>query len=161
MMTLKNLSNLVQWRNFLVVQWLRFHTPNLGDLGTILGQRTLQIPHAAKKKKDPEHHIYRSRMTQRLKRPRRQLRPSAIKQQLHRWLGVKESACQCRGHGFNPRIRKIPWRRTGNPLQYSCLENPMDRGAWRAIQSMGSGSWTHLSMHTPSNKYFFKVSWKQ
>ena len=86
-----------------------------------------------KKKKDPEHHNYRSRMTQRLKRPRRQLRPSAIKQQLHRWLGVKESACQCRGHGFNPRIRKIPWRRTGNPLQYSCLENPMDRGAWRAI----------------------------
>ena len=26
----------------------------------------------------------------------------------------------------------------GNRLQYSCLENPMDRGAWRAIQSMGS-----------------------
>ena len=26
----------------------------------------------------------------------------------------------------------------GNPLQYSCLENPMDRGAWRAIQFMGS-----------------------
>ena len=86
-----------------------------------------------KKKKDPEHHNYRSRMTQRLKRPRRPLRPSAIKQQLHRWLGVKEYACQCRRHGFNPRIRKIPWRRIGNPLQYSCLENPMDRGAWRAI----------------------------
>ena len=26
----------------------------------------------------------------------------------------------------------------GNPLQYSCLENPMDRGGWQAIQSMGS-----------------------
>ena len=26
----------------------------------------------------------------------------------------------------------------GNPLQYSCLENPMDRGAWWAIQSVGS-----------------------
>ena len=25
----------------------------------------------------------------------------------------------------------------GNPLQYSCLENPMDRGVWQAIQSMG------------------------
>jgi len=25
----------------------------------------------------------------------------------------------------------------GNPLQYSCLENPMDRGAWRATQSVG------------------------
>ena len=27
--------------------------------------------------------------------------------------------------------------RHGNPLQYSCLENPMDRGAWQAIQSIG------------------------
>ena len=27
---------------------------------------------------------------------------------------------------------KMPWRRHGNPLQYSCLENPMDRGAWWA-----------------------------
>ena len=27
---------------------------------------------------------------------------------------------------------KIPWRRKGNPLQSSCLENPMDRGAWPA-----------------------------
>ena len=26
----------------------------------------------------------------------------------------------------------------GHPLQYSCLENPMDRGAWQAIQSIGS-----------------------
>ena len=28
----------------------------------------------------------------------------------------------------------------GNPFQYSCLENPMDKGAWQAIQSMGSQS---------------------
>ena len=27
---------------------------------------------------------------------------------------------------------KLPWRRNGNPLQYSCLENPMDKGAWQA-----------------------------
>ena len=26
----------------------------------------------------------------------------------------------------------------GNPLQYSCLRSPMDKGAWQAIQSMGS-----------------------
>ena len=26
------------------------------------------------------------------------------------WLSGKESACQCRRHGFNPWIRKIPWR---------------------------------------------------
>ena len=35
-------------------------------------------------------------------------------------------------------VRKIPHGiGNGNPLQYSCLENPMDRGAWR-LQCMGS-----------------------
>ena len=38
----------------------------------------------------------------------------------------------CRRHGFYPWVRKIPWKRKQNPLQYSCLENPMDRGAWWA-----------------------------
>ena len=33
-------------------------------------------------------------------------------------------------------VRKIPWRRNGNPLQHSCLGNPMDKGAWQAT-SMG------------------------
>ena len=30
-------------------------------------------------------------------------------------------------------VRKIPWRRKCNPLQYPCLENPRERRAWRAI----------------------------
>jgi len=30
------------------------------------------------------------------------------------------------------RIRENPWTGNGNSLQYSCLEDPMDRGAWRA-----------------------------
>ena len=34
--------------------------------------------------------------------------------------------------GINPQVRKIPGEGNGYPLQYSCLENPMDRGAWRA-----------------------------
>ena len=36
----------------------------------------------------------------------------------------------------------------GNPLQYSCLENSMDRGAWRATVHGVAKSWTRLSMHT-------------
>ena len=43
----------------------------------------------------------------------------------------KDSACQGRRHKrhrFNPWVRKNPWRGHGNPLLYSCLENPMDRG---------------------------------
>ena len=47
----------------------------------------------------------------------------------------KESTYQCRRlkkHRFNPWVRKIPWGRKWQLFQYSCLENPMDRGAWRA-----------------------------
>ena len=38
---------------------------------------------------------------------------------------------------FDPWIRKIPRGGNGNPLQYSCLEDSMDRGAWWA-KGMGS-----------------------
>ena len=47
----------------------------------------------------------------------------------------KELACQCRRcnrRGFDPWVMKTPIGGHGNPLQYSCLENPIDRGAWRA-----------------------------
>ena len=36
---------------------------------------------------------------------------------------------QCRRPGIDSWVRKIPWRRKYNPLQHSCLENPMDGGA--------------------------------
>ena len=48
-----------------------------------------------------------------------------------RWLSGKESTCQCWRHGFNSWAGKISWRRNGNPLQCSCLENPLDEGAWQ------------------------------
>ena len=37
-----------------------------------------------------------------------------------------------RRRGFYPWVGKIPWRGYGNPLQYSCLENPMDKGTCQA-----------------------------
>ena len=39
----------------------------------------------------------------------------------------KESACNGGRPGFDPWVGKIPWRRNGYPLQYSGLENYMDR----------------------------------
>ena len=39
---------------------------------------------------------------------------------------------------------RSPGEGTGNPLQYSCSGNPMDRGTWRAT-AVGSQSWTRLS----------------
>ena len=56
------------------------------------------------------------------------------------WLSGKESVCQCSRHRFDPWIRKIPWRRKWEPVQYSCLENPTDREA-RSLA--GYSSWGH------------------
>jgi len=47
--------------------------------------------------------------------------------------GGKEPACQYRRCGFDPWVGKMPGEGNGNPLQYSWLENPMDREAWWAI----------------------------
>ena len=47
--------------------------------------------------------------------------------------------------GFDPWARKIPGEGNGNPLQYSCLENPMDRGAWWTTVQGVPKSWTWLS----------------
>ena len=43
----------------------------------------------------------------------------------------KESACNAVEPGSIPGSRRAPGRGNGNPLQHSCLENPMDRRAWQ------------------------------
>ena len=53
----------------------------------------------------------------------------------------KESACNARDPDLIPGSGRFPGERNGYPLQYSCLENSMDRGAWW-LQSMESQSWT-------------------
>ena len=61
------------------------------------------------------------------------------------WLSSKESACQgrrCRRGGFILGLGRSPGGGHGNPLQYSCLENPMDRGAWQATVHRVAKSWT-------------------
>ena len=69
----------------------------------------------------------------------------------------KESACQWRRHKrlrFDPWVGKSPWRRAWQPILYSCLENPMDRGAWRATVHRVAKSQTRLkwlSRHTSDN----------
>ena len=46
--------------------------------------------------------------------------------------GSKESACSAGDLGLIPGLGRSPGEGNGNSLQYSCLESPMDRGAWRA-----------------------------
>ena len=49
------------------------------------------------------------------------------------WPSSKESTCQCRRCGFNPRVRKLPWKRNGNPLQkIPWTEEP---GRWQSKAS--------------------------
>ena len=61
----------------------------------------------------------------------------------------------CRGSNID-RIHKGTESHTGNfngnPLQYSCLENPMDRGTWRASVYGVAKSWTQLSDQTTNKE---------
>ena len=63
-------------------------------------------------------------------------------------LGVKNLPADAGGmrHRFSPWVGKIPCRRAWQPLQYYCLENPMDRGAWWATVHGVSKSLTRLSI---------------
>ena len=72
---------------------------------------------------------------------------------LLRWLSGKKSVCsagEAGDTGSMPGSGGSPGGGHSNPLQYSCLENPMDRGAWRAIVHTVTKSWIRLkrlSMH--------------
>ena len=57
----------------------------------------------------------------------------------------KETACNVGDPGSFPGSGRSPGEENGNPLQYSCLENPMDRGAWWATGNGVTKSWTQLS----------------
>ena len=60
-------------------------------------------------------------------------------------LHSKESACNAGDPGLIPGLGRSPGEGNGNPLQYSCLGNPMDRGAWRATVHGVAKSRTWLS----------------
>ena len=63
-----------------------------------------------------------------------------------------------RDAGSIPGLGRSPGGGHGNPLQYSCLENPMDRGAWRATAHRVTKSriWLkRVGMHTPRSYDFF------
>ena len=52
-------------------------------------------------------------------------------------LDSEESACNARDPGSIPGLGRSPGEGNGNPLQYSCLENSMDRGPWWATVHRG------------------------
>ena len=60
-------------------------------------------------------------------------------------LGGKESACNAGDLDSVPGLERSHGEGNGNPLQYSCLENSTDTGAWWAIAHEVAKSWTQLS----------------
>ena len=68
-------------------------------------------------------------------------------QGLPRWCSGKEPAYQAGGVGLIPGSGRSPGEGTGNPLQYSCLKNPLDRGNWWVMVHQVAKSQTQLSMH--------------
>ena len=77
----------------------------------------------------------------------------------------KEPACQCRldikDMGSIPGLEIAPRGGHGNPLKYSCLENPMDKGAWWAAVHRIAQSWHVWSnlahMHKLHNSLYFLI----
>ena len=61
---------------------------------------------------------------------------------------VRAFACKAGDPGSIPGSGRSPGEGNGNPLQYSCLENPMDRGAWWATVHGVAKSRTQLSNFT-------------
>ena len=57
----------------------------------------------------------------------------------------KESACNARDLGSIPGLGRSPGEENDCPLQYYCLENPMDRGAWQSMVRGVAKSRTQLS----------------
>ena len=60
------------------------------------------------------------------------------------WLTGKETACNAGDLGSTPGSGRSPGKWNGDPLQYSCLGNPMEKGAWLATIHRVSKSWTHF-----------------
>ena len=73
------------------------------------------------------------------------IRSSSLCRRPSRWLSSKEYACKAGDAGDGgsiPGSRRSPEGGHSNPLQYSCLENTMDRGAWWATVHGVAKSWT-------------------
>ena len=69
---------------------------------------------------------------------------SVVSELVHSWDG-QESTCNAGDLDMIRGSGRSPGEPNGNPLQHSCLENPMHRGAWWATVRGVAKSWTQLS----------------
>ena len=59
--------------------------------------------------------------------------------------------------GLIPELGRSPWGGYGNPIQFSCLENPLDRGAWQVIVHRDAKSQTWLKWLSNKSLTLIKV----
>ena len=81
------------------------------------------------------------------------------------WLDGKESASQSTRLRFESSVGRSPEEGNGYPLQYSCLGNPMDRGAWRATVNRLQKSEHDLATKTTTkgeslDKALLRTAWR-
>ena len=65
---------------------------------------------------------------------------------------VKKPPANAGDLGWIPELGGSPGGERGNPLQYSCLENPMDSRAWQGIVHRVAKSWAQLKQHSTCHK---------
>ena len=146
-------------------QWLRLHAPKAGGLGSIPGQgnrsHILQLRPCAAKINKNKYFLKNLGFTEKV-RASENLKISLtyncsgthyISLNCMTWSDIgfpggsdgKESACNARDPGSIPESGRSTGEGNGYPLQYSCLENSMDRGAWQVTVLRVTKSWIQLS----------------
>ena len=171
----KSINNIYRVGIPLVVQWLRFHASTAGGAGSVPGGGIKSLHAHGSLLPPPKlvellwaEQVIQLGMKQLPEllstsfpmryRPPRHLTTDWVRGWVTGLLSVrtkgfpddsgKESTCQCRRlrrHRFDTWTGKISEEGNGNSLQYSCLKNPMDWGAWQAIVHGVTKTWTQLS----------------
>ena len=78
---------------------------------------------------------------------------------LPRWLSGKESASNTGDESSIPGLGRSPGEGNGNPLQYFCLGNPMDTGAWQATVHRVTKSQTPMTHWLNNMSHRVSINW--
>ena len=70
---------------------------------------------------------------------------------------AKESTCSAGDTGLIPGSGRFPGKENGNPLQYCCLENPMDRGTWSVTGLRDANGRTLLKRLSTHTQYQYQI----
>ena len=152
-------NTLLQWK-FQIENWKSLSRVRLfATLWTVSRQSPLSMEFSRQEYRSNSLYIWTSLLAQPVKNPpaiqfwflgwkdpwRRDGLPTPVFLGFPGGSDGKESTCNAGDLGLIPGLGRSPGGEHGNPFQYSCLENPMHRGAWWATVHGFRKSWTWLS----------------